>query len=103
MEFSVEITQAALADAEEYVRFIREDRQDPMAAEQWWNGLVDQVLSLGALPRRCPIIPEQRYFDQEIRHLLYASHRIIFRIDEDTVTILRIYHGARKPLKAIGP
>ncbi len=101
MEFSVEITQAALADAEGYVCFIRDDRQDPVAAEQWWNGLVDQILSLETLPRRCSIIPEQKYFEQEMRHLIYASHRIIFRIDESTVTVLRIYHGARKPLKAI--
>lgn len=101
LEFSVEITKTALTDAEEYVCFIRDDRQDLMVAEQWWNGLIDQILSLEALPKRCPIIPEQKHFEQEMRHLIYASHRIIFRINESTVTVLRIYHGARKPLKAI--
>jgi len=102
LEFSVEITSAALADAEAYVGFIRVDRGEPIAAEQWWNGLIDQILSLETLPRRCSIIPEQKYFEQEMRHLIYASHRIIFSIDEHTVTILRIYHGARKSLNAIG-
>ena len=101
MEFRVEITQAALTDAEDYVHFVRDNRQNPIVAEQWWNGLVDEILSLETLPRRCPIIPEQKYFDQEMRHLIYASHRIVFRIDESTLTVLRIYHGARKPLKAI--
>ncbi len=72
-----------------------------MAAEPWWNGPIDQILSLETLPRRCSIIPEQKYFEQEMRHLIYASHRIIFCIGEHTVTILRIYHGARKPLNAI--
>ncbi len=102
MEFSVEITKAALADAEDYVQFIREDRGDSTAADKWWNGLIDQILSLETLPRRCSIIPEQRYFEQEMRHLIYAPHRIIFSVDESTVTILRIYHGARKPFNAIG-
>jgi plasmid stabilization system protein ParE len=73
LEFSVEITSAALADAEAYVNFIRADRGEPIAAEQWWNGLLDQILSLETLPRRCSIIPEQKYFDQEMRHLIYAS------------------------------
>jgi plasmid stabilization system protein ParE len=102
LQFSVEITKAALADAEGYVSFIRADRGDSIAAERWWNGLIDQILSLETLPRRCSIIPEQKYFEQEIRHLFHASHRIIFSIDENTVTILRIYHGARKPLNTIG-
>ncbi|MHB8303085.1 MAG: type II toxin-antitoxin system RelE/ParE family toxin [Acidobacteriaceae bacterium] len=98
MAFSVEITKAALADAEEYVGFLRADHGAPIAAERWWNGLIDQVLSLEKLPRRCPIIPEQKYFEHEMRHLIYASHRIVFCIEENTVTIVRIYHGARKPI-----
>jgi plasmid stabilization system protein ParE len=102
LEFSVEITSAALADAEAYVNFIRADRKESSAAQHWWNGLIDQILSLETLPRRCSIIPEQKYFEQEMRQLIYASHRIIFSIDQHTVTILRIYHGARKPLNAIG-
>jgi plasmid stabilization system protein ParE len=102
LAFSVEITKAALADAEEYVGFLRADHGAPIAAERWWNGLIDQILSLETLPRRCSIIPEQRYFEQEMRHLIYAPHRIIFSIDKNTVTILRIYHGARKPFNAIG-
>jgi plasmid stabilization system protein ParE len=102
LQFSVEITAAALADAEAYVNFIRADRGESIAAEAWWSGLLDQILSLETLPRRCSIIPEQKYFEQEMRHLIYASHRIIFSIDEHAVTILRIYHGARKSLNAIG-
>jgi plasmid stabilization system protein ParE len=48
LEYSVEITDAALADAKKYVRFLQEDRQEPLAAERWWNGLLDAVLSLVA-------------------------------------------------------
>ncbi|MGH9616844.1 MAG: type II toxin-antitoxin system RelE/ParE family toxin [Acidobacteriaceae bacterium] len=100
MEFKVEITKTALADAEGYFCFVRDESHDLLAAERWWNGLVDRILSLESLPRRCPVIPEQNFFADEVRHLVYASHRIIFRIDDNTVTVLRIYHGARRPLKA---
>lgn len=101
MECSVEITDAALADAESYVRFLQEDRQEPLAAERWWNGLLDAILSLETMPGRCPVIPEQKHFARELRHLIYASHRIIFSISGNLVTVVRIYHGARRPLEKL--
>jgi plasmid stabilization system protein ParE len=101
LEYGVEITDAALADAEKYVRFLQEDRQEPLAAERWWNGLLNAVLSLETVPGRCPVIPELKHFARELRHLLYASHRIIFSVSGSQVTVLRIYHGARRPLKKL--
>ena len=99
MAFSVSVTAAALKDAEEYVVFIREQSNDGEAAEKWWNGLLLAIQSLETLPARCPHVPEQAYFGPEIRQLIYASHRIIFRIRSRDVLVLRIYHGARKKLK----
>jgi plasmid stabilization system protein ParE len=101
LEYSVEITEAALADAENYVRFLQEDRQQPLAAERWWNGLLDAILSLETMPGRCSVIPEQKHFARELRHLIYASHRIIFSINGNLVTVVRIYHGAQRPLKKL--
>jgi toxin ParE1/3/4 len=99
LRYSVEITDAALADAEEYVHFIRKQSHDEMAAVNWWNGLLDAVDSLESLPGRCPRIPEGKHFAGKLHHLIHASHRIIFEIEPGRVTVLRIYHGARKRLK----
>ena len=46
------------------------------------------------------MIPEQNEFAIEIRHLIYYSHRIIFRVEGERrrVVIYRVYHGSRKPL-----
>ncbi len=101
MAYSVEITEAALADAENYVRYLQEDRQEPLAAERWWNGLLDAILSLEMMPGICPVIPEQEHFAKELRHRIYASHRIIFSISGNLVTVVRIYHGARRPLEKL--
>jgi plasmid stabilization system protein ParE len=99
LAFPVDITEPALADAEEYVRYIREIRKEPDAAERWFRGLVQSVYSLENSPERCPVIPEQDEFPFEIRHLIYFSHRIIFGIErESRVVVYRIYHGARRPL-----
>lgn len=102
MGFQIDITEPALEDAEEYVLFIRIRKKEPEAAARWFRGLVHAIYSLEELPERCPIIPEQRHFPIEIRHLQYFSHRIIYSIDAEAqrVLIYRIYHGARGALTA---
>ena len=50
MAFLVDITEPALADAEDYDRFIRDVRKEPEAAERWFRGLVQAVYSLEELP-----------------------------------------------------
>lgn len=92
MAFQVDISDPAIADAEDYVRLIREVHKEPESAERWFRGLVRAIYSLEDLPERCPIIPEQSEFAFEIRHLIYFSHRIIFRVDQTAkrVIIFRI-------------
>jgi plasmid stabilization system protein ParE len=94
--FQVDITEPALADAEDYVRFIRDVRKEPEAAERWFRGLIQAIYSLEELPERCPMVPEHEEFSFEIRHLIYFSHRIIFRVELETkrVVIYRVYHGS---------
>jgi len=100
LAFQVDITEPALVDAEEYVRFIRDVKKKPEAAERWFRGLVQAIYSLEDLPERCPVIPEQGEFPFEIRHLIYFPHRIIFRVDRQAnrVVIYRVYHGSRRGL-----
>jgi plasmid stabilization system protein ParE len=98
LAYKVEITDAALAEAEEYVQFILKQSNDDQAALNWRDGLIEAITSLQNLPGRCPLVPEQRHFAVELHQLLYASHRIIFRIEPGLVTVVRIYHAARKPI-----
>lgn len=98
MAYRVSITDSALRDAEEYVRFIRHVKKEPQAAERWFCGVVSAIYSLEESPNRCPLIPEAEEFPFKLRHLIYHSHRIIFRTDEadQTVQVVRIYHGSRR-------
>src|SRR5690242_17024151 len=96
LAYRVEIADAALADAEEYVGFIRQVKKEPEAADRWFRGLVSAIRSLEKLPSRCPLIPEAEEFPFELRQLIFHSHRLIFRINETTkkVFVVRIYHVA---------
>jgi toxin ParE1/3/4 len=100
LAFHIDITEPALADTEDYVRFIRDSRLEPEAAERWFRGLVEAIYSLENHPERCPVIPEQDEFHFEVRHLIYFSHRIVFHIEQGQkrVIIYRVYHGSRRRL-----
>ncbi len=100
--YKVEITDSALSDAEEYVQYIRFEKKAPQAAERWFRGLVSAVLSLETFPSRCARIPGAEEFPLELRHLIYHSHRIIFHVNSKRkmVRVLRVYHGARRPLRS---
>jgi plasmid stabilization system protein ParE len=77
------------------------------AAVRWYNRLVKVVSSLETLPERCPLAPEGRFFDREIRQILHGQkqhkYRILFDIDEDLVRILHVRHGARLVLGEPAP
>jgi plasmid stabilization system protein ParE len=100
LAFQVDITAPALVDAEDYVQFIQDVRKERDAAERWFRGLVEAIYTLEELPGRCPVIPEQDEFSFEVRHLVYFSHRIIFRVERQTnrVIFYRVYHGSRQSL-----
>jgi plasmid stabilization system protein ParE len=98
--YRVRITESALHDVEGYLRYIEDVNQAPEAAEEWLRGLIDEIRSLGDHPRRCPVIPEADQLEEELRHHIYHSHRIIFRVDvrDRQVIVLRVYHGSRRKL-----
>lgn len=100
-KYVVNITDMAREEAEKYADFILEKSNDSVASDRWWNGLLDAIFSLETLPSRCPRIPEQHNVDFPLYQLLYASHRIIFRIDAKVVRVVRIYHSALRPLTTL--
>jgi plasmid stabilization system protein ParE len=69
-------------------------------AERWYNGFVDALNSLASNPERCAFARENGRFSLEIRQLNYSvskrpTHRAVFTIQGDTVTVLAIRHHAQ--------
>lgn len=92
----------AEADARAAYRWLA--AQSPAAARRWYRQLRQAIESLANHPGRCPLAPENEYFEEEIRHLLYGRrggvYRILFTIREETVLVLAVRHGAHEPLRA---
>jgi plasmid stabilization system protein ParE len=76
--------------------------RDPDAAERWFNGLYDTIGSLESFPERCPLAPEGRFFNTEIREIFHGrrqhKYRILFTVSETKVHVLHVRHGARLAL-----
>lgn len=97
MKYRVSMQPRAEVDASEIYHRIRDD--SPMNADQWFEALCLAIESLNEMPRRCPKAPESRRFKREIRQLLHGVYRILFVIEDDTVQIVHIRHGARRHLE----
>ena len=98
MAFSVLLTNQALDDIDEHTRLIAQDSLTQAA--RWRDTLEALILSLADAPDRFDVIPEAARLKRPYRSVGHFSHRVVYRIDEpaNTVFVVRVYHGARKPL-----
>ena len=66
-------------------------RDNPDAAESWINTVFDKVEGLKAFPESGRIVPEAH--NKTIRELIYGNYRIIYRLQEEQISILTVRHG----------
>jgi plasmid stabilization system protein ParE len=99
-QFRVIILPAAERDIADAYEWIAE--RDSQAANRWYNRLLDVIDSLESMPLRCPIAPERKFFNAEIREIFHGRrqhrYRILFTVSGDAVHVLHVRHGARVPL-----
>jgi len=98
MKYAVLNTPEADTNIDEAFRYIHE--RSPMAAKRWLQGLYKSIDNLELLPRRYAVAPESETLGEELRHFIYKSYRIIFRVEESAkiVRIVHVRHSARLPL-----
>ncbi len=99
MAFRVILTDPAFVDVEEAANFIW--AESPVNARRWLADFWWAVDSLKEFPFRHALIPEADAIGIPYRSLPVHSHRLVYRVDEErsVVYVVRVYHGARKPLK----
>jgi len=98
MEYRVIFTAAAMEEARAAAAYIAL-AGSRRAAEDWLEGIVEAVRSLGTLPHRHGLARESsRHPDAELRQVIYKSHRVIYTVQENAVYVLHIRHAARQDL-----
>ncbi len=92
-KYQANLTQHAQNDLEQIYYYITDDSINN--AVNYVIQLEKKIYSLEVFPERNPFIPENEFFGTDYRHLIYKNYRIVYRIVEKSVYILRILHGAK--------
>ena len=74
----------------------------PEAADRWFDTIYETIGSLEIFPERCPLAPESKFFNAEIREIFHGrrqhKYRILFTVSKNEVHVLHFRHGARLAL-----
>jgi len=95
-KFEIVVTLEAQAGIRESFLYIHQ--RSPLNAARWLQGLYDEIDSLERFPERCSYAREREYLEEELRQLVYKSHRLVFSVDQakNTVYVLYVRHGKRR-------
>ncbi|HVC96240.1 MAG TPA: type II toxin-antitoxin system RelE/ParE family toxin [Pirellulales bacterium] len=98
MKYHVQWTVKAEQDVERVLRWFHE-QSATAAGARWVNQLMARITTLETQPARCALAVEAKQLGSEVRELLFGKrnfkYRILFRIEDSDVHILRVWHGAR--------
>lgn len=92
-KYRVLITKIAEEDIRYIFEYILSD--NPQAAERWKGEIKSQIDSLKEFPARCRIIPEAVDIGIDYRHIIYGDYRTVFKITDNTVFVMRVFHCTR--------
>ncbi len=70
--YKIEITTTAETEAEEAILWTK--RHSSEAAKKFSEGLIKAIKSLQSNPFRCALAPENEFFYEEIRQLVYGKY-----------------------------
>lgn len=88
----VEFSPTALSDLEDIADYIARD--NPIAAEQWVDKLVQAAQKIASHPRSGRAVPE--IGDPRIRELIVGEYRVVYRVEEKRLLVLTVIEGHRR-------
>jgi plasmid stabilization system protein ParE len=96
VKYQVIVTPEAQAGIRESFAYIHE--RSPLNAARWLQALYAGIDTLENLPERCSVAREREYLDEELRQLVFKSHRVAFTVQkkEKRVYVLYVRHARRR-------
>ena len=97
-KYRVVVTPEAQSGIREGFEYIHE--RAPLNADRWLRALYGAIDTLELFPERCGSARERQYFEEDLRQLVFKSHRIIFQVNKpmETVYVLDVRHSKRRAL-----
>jgi plasmid stabilization system protein ParE len=88
----VEWTELASGMLDEAMAYIAQDR--PETAIEWLEAILDAASSLADFPEQGRVAPEANR--EDVRELILAPYRLIYRLEADAVYIALVTHSRRE-------
>lgn len=85
-------TEFALEDLRSIYDYISQDSK--VYADRFIERLISRVDQLESLPQSGRIVPE--FQNESLRELIEGNYRIIYKLNLDSLGIVRIHHSARQ-------
>lgn len=92
-KYKANITLNAQKDLEHIFFYIAEDSINK--AKKFILELESKIYNLDTFPERFAYIPENSYFGTNYRHVTHKKYRVVYKIDNSSVYILRVIQGAK--------
>ena len=93
---AVTFSESAVADLED-VRHWYTEQGVPDVGARLVAGVIERVEQISAFPESGRVVPE--FETPWLRELIYPPFRIVYRIDEDRVRVVRIWRSERLMLE----
>lgn len=93
-EYHIKITHRALSDMDMIYDYIAGSLQAPDTAAKQYDRIADGIMSLRIFPERCKLFDSQPEHDMGLRQLLVDNYSVIYTVEGDTVTALRVLYSA---------
>jgi plasmid stabilization system protein ParE len=98
VKYEVVVTPEAQDGIRESFEYIHQ--RAPLNGARWLQGLYQVIDTLERYPERCSIARESAYMEDDLRQLVFKSHRIVFKVDKlrRTVFVLYVRHSKRRAI-----
>lgn len=83
--------ESAVKDLDNICTYIAEDSEE--YARMFARKIIDTIETTAAFPYSDRIVPEMQ--NEMIREKILTNYRIIYRINNDSIEVVRIIHNAR--------
>ena len=92
-KFKVLISQNSQNDLEHIFFYIAADSINN--AKKFILEFEEKIYTLDTFPERFAYIPENIYFGTNYRHINHKKYRAIYKIESNSVYIMRVIHGSK--------
>ena len=97
--YPVFIQPSARRDIEHHLAWLQEHAHSAGYPEAWYESIVRAILGLGDFPLSFGLAPEDGEFEEEVRHRIVGSYRVLFTVAGGRVSVLHVRHGRQDVLR----